>query len=109
MIVLPENPAPAERTAAKILQKQINEVLDKFISAKKHHDMKVRVLEKDFHLKDVFSAKLIISIGRNKVYQKVQPDLPLQSIRDKQQGYIIKAEQVGNSHVVFLWGETPIG
>ena len=109
VIVLPENPAPAERSAAKILQKQINEILDKFISTKKHHDMKVRVLEKDFHLKDVFSAKLIISIGRNTVYQKVQPDLPLQSIRDKQQGYIIKAEQVGNSHVVFLWGETAIG
>ena len=32
----------------------------------------------------------------------------MQSIRDKRQGYIIKAERVDNSHVVFLWGETPI-
>jgi len=108
VIVLPENPAPAERTAAKILQKQISAVLDKFISAKDHHGMKVRVLEKDLHLNDIFSAKLILSIGRNRIYDEVQPDLPLQSIGDKPQGYIIKAEQVGNSHVVFLWGETPI-
>jgi hypothetical protein len=108
VIVLPENPAPAERTAAKILQKQISAVLDKFISAKDHHGMKVRVLEKDLHLNDIFSAKLILSIGRNRIYDEVQPDLPFQSIADKKQGYIIKAEQVGNSHVVFLWGETPI-
>ena len=108
VIVLPENPAPAERTAAKILQKQIRAVLDKFISAKDHHGMKVRVLEKNLDLSDIFSAKLILSIGRNRIYDEVQPDLPLQSIGDKPQGYIIKAEQVGNSHVVFLRGETPI-
>lgn len=109
VIVLPENPAPVERTAAKILQKQISKVLDKFISAKNHHGMKVRVLEKDLYLNDIFSAKLILSIGRNRIFYEVQPDLPLQSISGKQQGYIIKAEQVGNSHVVFLLGETPIG
>ena len=109
VIVLPENPAPAERTAAKILQKQISAVLDKFISAKNHHGMMVRVLEKDLYLNDVFSAKLILSIGRNRIYDDVQPHLPLQPIGNTQQGYIIKAEQVGKSHVVFLWGETPIG
>jgi hypothetical protein len=109
VIILPENPAPAERTAAKILQKQISGVLDKSISATNHHGMKVRVLEKDLYLNDIFNAKLILSIGRNRVYHEVQPDLPVQSIRDKQQGYIIKAQQVGNSQVVFLLGETPIG
>ena len=109
VIVLPENPAPAERTAAKILQKQINAVLARFNSDKSRHGMQVRVLEKDLPLNDIFSAKLILSIGRNGVYEEVQPDLPLQSISNKQQGYIIKAEKVGNSHVVFLLGETPIG
>jgi len=109
VIVLPENPAPAERTAAKILQKQISEVLNKFIAANNHQDKKIRVLEKDLYPTDIFKAKLIFSIGRNRIYDDVQPDLPVQGIRDKQQGYIIKAEQVGNSHVVFLLGETPIG
>ena len=109
VIVLPESPAPAERTAAKILQKRINAVLGKFISAKNQHDMKVRVLEKDLHLNDIFSAKLILSIGKNRIYDEVQPDLPMPSSVNKQQGYSIKAKQVGNSHVVFLLGETPIG
>ncbi len=109
VVVLPENPAPAERTAAKILQKRISKVLGKFLSAENHHDMNVRVLEKDLSLNDIFSAKLILSIGRNRIYDEVQPDLALQSIGNNQQGYIIKAEQVGNSHVVFLLGETAIG
>ena len=109
IIVLPENPAPAERMAAKILQKKIGQVLAGVISAKNNNGVKARVMEKDFYFNDIFDAKLILSIGRNTVYQKVQPDLPLQSIRDKQQGYIIKAEPVGNSHVVFLLGETPVG
>ena len=109
VIVLPEKPAPAERTAAKILQKHIGALLDKFISDTNRQGVKVRVLEQDLHFTDMFRAKLILSIGRNKIYDEVQPDLPLQSISNKQQGYIIKAEQVGNSHVVFLWGETPTG
>ena len=109
VIVLPDNPAPADHTAAKVLQKQLNKVLDTVIAANNHHDHKIRVLQKDLHLTEIFKAKLIFSIGRNRIYHEIQPDLPVQSIRNKQQGYIIKTEQVGNSHVVFLWGETPIG
>jgi len=109
VIVLPENPAPAEHTAAKVFQKKISKILDTVMAANNHRDHKIRVLEKDLHLTDIFKAKLIFSIGRNRIYDEVQPDLPLQSIGNKQQGYIIKAEQVGNSHVVFLLGDTPIG
>jgi len=104
VIVLPENPAPAERTAARILQKKITEVLDKAMPAEK---LAVRIVEKDFSLDDLLKAKLILSIGRNRVYQKIQPDLPLQLIRGKKQGYIIKAETFGSAHVIFLIGETP--
>jgi hypothetical protein len=109
VIVLPENPATAERTAAKILKKKIIEVLGKVITAKNHGNIEIRVLEKDFYFKDIFNNKLVFSIGRNKVYQKVQPDLPLQSIRNKPQGYIIKAEKIDSAHIVFLIGETPLG
>ncbi len=77
VIVLPENPAPAERTAAKILQNKISAVMDGVSSAKNHEGTKARILEKDFYFGDIFEAKLIISIGRNKVYQKIQPDLPI--------------------------------
>ncbi len=67
------------------------------------------MVENDFSIDEILNARLVFSIGRNRIYDQVQPDLPLQFIRDKQQGYIIKAEQTGNSHIVFLMGETPIG
>lgn len=79
------------------------------IAAKNGEGRKIRILGKDFRFSDTDNAGLIISIGRNKVYKMVQPDLPLQSIRGKQQGYVIKSETVGNRQVVFLIGETPIG
>ena len=109
VIVVPEDPTPAERTAAEVLQKQIRKVLNQFIPAENHQDNIVRVMDKELSLPDIFRSKLIFSIGRNKIYRDIQPDIPIASIRDKQQGYIIQAEQVGSSHVVFLWGETPIG
>jgi hypothetical protein len=107
VIVLPENPASAERTAARILQDKISEVLGKVMPGKKRKEIAVRIVEKGFSLDDLFKAKLVLSIGRNKVYQKIQPDLPLQLIRDKKQGYVIKAEPIGNTHIVFLIGDTP--
>jgi hypothetical protein len=109
VIVLPENPAPAERTAAKIIQKKINAVLEKITATKKHKAVVALVADNDSSIEEMLNAKIVFSIGRNKLYDQVQPDLPLQSIRGKQQGYIIKAAQIGNSHIVFLMGETPIG
>ena len=109
VIVLPENPAPAERTAAKIIQEKINAVLRRATATKNPKALEAQVVENDFSIKEILNAKLIFSIGRNQIYDHIQPDLPLQFIRDKQQGYIIKAAQAGNSHIVFLMGETPIG
>ena len=109
VIVLPENPAPADFTAAKILKKKIVEVLNKTITEQNRQNIKVRVLGKNSIPRDIFNNKLMFSIGRNIVYQKVQPDLPLESIQNKPQGYIIKAEQIGNAQIVFLMGNTPLG
>jgi hypothetical protein len=109
VIVLPENPAPAERSAARILQKKISAVLDGAMSAKNDNGPKVLVLEKKFYFSDIPDATFVISIGNNDVYQQLQPELPLESIHNKQQGYVIKSEPIGNRHVVFLMGETPIG
>ncbi|MBT8373165.1 MAG: beta-N-acetylglucosaminidase domain-containing protein [Deltaproteobacteria bacterium] len=108
VIVLPPNPAPAERTAAQILQKKIRAVLDKVTHAQKDKEIKIQVLENDLNFNDIFNAQLVFSIGKSEAYQKVQPDLPLQSIRNKQQGYIIQAQKVGNAHIVFLIGETSL-
>ena len=109
VIVLPENPAPAEKAAAKIIQKKINSVLRKVTSTQKKKAVEALVVENDFSIKEILKAKLVFSIGRSKIYDQVQPDLPMQLIRDKQQGYIIKAEQVGNSYIVYLMGKTSIG
>jgi len=109
VIVLPENPAPAERSAANVLQKKLGDVLKAAIPSQTDNANPVKILEKDVGFSDLLDAKLILSIGSNQAYRYVQPNLPLQSISDKPQGYIIKSEQVGNTHVVFLMGATPIG
>ena len=109
VIVLPENPAPAERTAAKMLQTKISAVSTAAGSAKNGRHVNVRILEKDIYFDGLSDTKLILSIGKNNVYQKFQPDLPWQSIRGQNQAYIIKTERVGNCYIVFLMGATPIG
>jgi hypothetical protein len=53
-------------------------------------------------------TRLVLSIGRNWLYRQLRPDLPLQFIRNRDQGYIIKSERVGNTHIVFLMGRTPL-
>jgi len=108
VIVLPANPAPAEQTAAAVLQKKMNAVLAHVLPDREHRESKIRVVQKYDSLSTLPDAKLILSIGQNSFYQKVQPDLPWQAIRGRQQGYIIKAEQIGNRHCVFLIGETPL-
>ena len=108
VIVLPQNPAPADFTAAKILQEKINAVLGRVMPAQEFNRSQIRIFENDYSFNDISNAKLVFSIGRNKVYHKVQPRLPLSAVGDKPQGYVLKAAQIGNSHIVFLDGESPL-
>jgi hypothetical protein len=108
LIVLPENPAPAERSAAALIEKETNNVLQKLSSARNPKRATVRISDKDFSIEEISGTRLVLSVGRNRLYQQIQPDLPLEAIRDKKQGYIIKSERVGNTHVVFLVGQTPL-
>jgi hypothetical protein len=108
VIALPQNPAPADYAAAKILQKKINEVLGRVMPAAEFNKSRIRVLENDYSFKDILNARLAFSIGRNEVYQKVQPRLPLAAVQNKPQGYILQAVQIGDSRIVFLEGETAL-
>ncbi len=108
VIVLPENPAPAELSAAKILREKIAGVIGRVMPSRQFNPSTIRIFENDYSFKDISNAKLVFSIGRSEVYQKVQPSLPLTAVRDKPQGYVIKAARVGNAQVVFLYGETPL-
>jgi hypothetical protein len=109
IIVLPEQPAPAEQTAAILIQKEINKVLSKFTAVGKPPRAIIRTAGKDFTRSEISSARLVLSIGRNALYRQVQPNLPLQTIQGKKQGYIIKSKRIGNNHIVFLMGQTPLG
>ena len=109
MIVLPENPAAADFTAAKILQQKIRAVLGRVMPSNRFEETLPRIVGKDISFQNMLDAKLIFSIGINRTHQKIQPRLPLNAISDKQQGYVIKAAQVGNTHIVFLTGTTPLG
>lgn len=108
VIVLPKNPAAADYTAAKILQEKINEILGRVMPAPEFNSSRIRIYEDDFSFNDLLKATLVFSIGRNKVYEKVRPRLPLAAVQDKSQGYVIKAAQISHTRIVFLDGKTPL-
>jgi hypothetical protein len=108
LILLPQNPAPAEKTAAALIENQINMVLGKLSNPGQDRRVTVRTPGKDFSIEEISGTRLVLSVGRNRFYHQIQPDLPLETIRDKKQGYIIKSKRVGDAHVVFLVGQTPL-
>ena len=108
MIVLPEDPAAAERTAAGILQHKLNAVIHSVMPVEGPADRHVRVVS-DFRSNDFRGGRLVFSIGRNKLHRQAWPDLPLHAIGEKTQGYVIRSKSVGEALVVFLLGETPVG
>ncbi|XPS90462.1 putative beta-N-acetylglucosaminidase [Desulfosarcina variabilis str. Montpellier] len=109
VIVLPENPTPADRSAAILVQTKLGDVLAEAIPGKIDNQIKIKILEKDYGEEDLSASHLIISIGKNRVFQTVQPELPMQSVRGNAQGYVLKAERFGGGHVLFLMGVTSIG
>ena len=109
LIILPQNPVSADITAAKTLQEKISRVLSRVMPVPETDRNLIRILEKDYSLNDILKARLVFSIGNNKVYQDLQPRLPLAAVIDKPQGYVIKAIQTGQTRIVFLVGDTPLG
>jgi beta-N-acetylglucosaminidase len=108
IIVLPENPAAAECTAAEILRHKLNAVIHKIMPVEVPADTYVRVVN-DISSDDIRDSRLVFSIGRNKLHRQAWPDLPLHVIGKNSQGYVIRSKPVGDALVVFLLGETPVG
>ena len=108
LIVLPQNPAPAEQTAAALIENEINTVLGKISTPGQGKRVTVQTPGKDFSIREILGTRLVLSVGRNTLYHLMQPNLPLQAIRDKAQGYIIQSERIDNTHIVFLMGQTPV-
>ncbi len=108
IIVLPKNPAPAERLAAKVLKEKIEDRLNRAGTKMNEDGFRVDILEDNFSFSKIDTAGFVMSIGNNRLYRELGPDLPLNAIHDQPQGYIIDSTRFTNGHVVFLMGETPI-
>jgi hypothetical protein len=109
LIVLPDNPAPADRSAARLLEKKLNAPLARSGLAGNPADSRARIVAGNIDGAALSSARLVFSIGRNQLLRELSPHLPLTSISGKPQGYVIQPIDSGSCHVVFLVGETAIG
>ena len=109
LIVLPDDPAPAERAAARLLEKKLNAAMARTRPAGNGSELRAQIVERDLSANELQSARLIFSIGKNRLMRRLAPDLPLASISGRDQGYLIAPVETGPSHVVFLVGETAVG
>ena len=109
VILLPDTPAPAERTAARLLQNTINAMLNRLLPVDREGDLVSIAPRKDIALNGRGDPRLILSIGDSRFYQRVKPQLPLADLSGKPQAYLIKGVRIRNTLVVFLLGETPLG
>ncbi len=109
VIILPENPTAADRSAASLMQATLDAVFGNVLSGTSGDAPEIRVLDTPCCEEEILASKLIISIGNSRLFRTLRPDLGLQAVRGKAQGYVVKTERVGGSHALFLMGETSIG
>lgn len=108
LIVLPDDPAPAERAAARLLEKKLNAALTRIRTDGNAPELRAQIVERDFNADELQNARLIFSIGKTRLWRRLSPDLPLASISGRDQGYVITPMETGPCHVVFLMGETAV-
>ncbi len=109
LIVLPDDPAPADRSAAHLLEEKLNASLSRLNPAGNRPELKARIVAGDPDDTESSAARLVFSIGRNALLRKRGTGLPLNSVSGKPQGYVIHPLDSGPCHVVFLVGETALG
>ena len=109
LIVLPDDPAPADRAAARLLGKKLDAALARTRPGSSAPERWTQILERDLNAPELQNARLIFSIGNNRLMRRMAPELPLASISGRDQGYVIAPVETGPCHVVFLAGETAVG
>jgi len=109
LIVLPDNPAPADRSAAHLLEEKRNASLCRLNPAGNRPQPKAQIVGGGSDYTDSSAARLVFSIGWNSLLRKWGPGLPLDSVGGNPQGYVIQPVDAGSCHVVFLVGETAAG
>jgi hypothetical protein len=108
LIVLPENPAPADRSAARLLEEKLNAALTRTVAPGNAPGLKARIVAGDSDVAGLPPARLIFSIGTNRLSRESAPDLPRAAVVGKPQGYVIHTVDAGAGHRVFLYGETAL-
>ncbi|MGE5258819.1 MAG: beta-N-acetylglucosaminidase domain-containing protein [Hyphomicrobiales bacterium] len=108
LIVLPDDPAPADRSAARLLEKKLNAALARVTPAGGATAFRAKIDEGGSADDELPAARLVFSIGQNRLMRKLAPDLPLRSVSGKEQGYVIQPLEAGPCHVVVLAGETSV-
>jgi hypothetical protein len=108
-IILPDKPAAGDLSAASLLREKLNDVIRRPGLNEEDLGREAGRVGKDSGWTDGAAGRLVFSIGKSELYNNIQPALPLNLIEDKPQGYVIKAQQVGDTRVVFLMGGSSIG
>jgi len=108
-IVLPDDPAPADRAAARLLEEKLNAVLARIRAGRTTPELKAHMVESDSSATGLPNTRLIFSIGRNRLMRDLAPDVPLSAFDGREQGYVITPLDAGPCHVVFLTGASSVG
>ena len=80
LIVLPDDPAPADRAAARLLGKKLNAALARNRPGSSAPELRAQIVERDLNALELQNARLIFSIGNNRLMRRMAPELPLASI-----------------------------
>lgn len=103
IIVIPVDAGFETKEAAKLLKKRIEFLLH----TSGDTDKKIEVVT-DIPENITKSSRIIFSVGKNNLYRRFREILPLNSIKNKNQGYFIYTS--GDlSNIIFLCGNAPVG
>jgi hypothetical protein len=109
LIVLPDHPEPADRAAARLLEKRLRAALTRIKSVGTGPEVRVQISAGDPGDTTLSTARLVFSIGANRLVRRLKPDLAQTTVGGNPQGYCIQPVDAGPCHVVFLVGETAVG
>ena len=101
LVVLPDAPEPAERTAAELLVDALNRGA--------RADARAAIADAGLPLGTILDRTLVFAIGRNRLVEELKPNLPLAELHGREQGYLVVPVEAGTCQVVFLAAESALG
>jgi hypothetical protein len=109
VIVLPENPEPADLAASRLLRERLDAAMDRGARQTQGPPGRTRIVSGSLDLFSEPRPRLVFSIGNTRLLQEPGGQQPVESPPDHAQGYSIESRAIGGCRVVFLNGRTSIG